>query len=101
MALRRQNGRVIAEVADDGNGIAADDLPRIFEVFFTTKGAVEGTGLGLFLSRDIARRHGGELKARSTPGHGSTFILDLPEDAARVRASDRGDAGEGEGSRPA
>jgi signal transduction histidine kinase len=101
VALRRQNGRAIAEVADDGNGIAGDDLPRIFEAFFTTKGAADGTGLGLFLSRDIARRHGGELKARSTPGHGSTFILDLPEDAARVRASDRGDAGEGEGSRPA
>lgn len=80
---RREGSRVIVEVSDNGPGISREDLPRVFEAFFTTKPG-EGTGLGLFLCRDIIRRHGGDLRARSSPGHGTTFTLELPADPAHA-----------------
>jgi signal transduction histidine kinase len=66
-------------------------LNRVFEPFFTTKPAGQGTGLGLFLCRNIVRRHGGELRVRSTAQHGTTFVVDLPADPSqppRQRAVD-------------
>ena len=80
VVCRRNGGRVVAEVSDDGPGIAPEVASRLFEAFFTTKRQGEGTGLGLFLSRDIVRRHGGELRVRSIPGRGTTFAIDLPID---------------------
>jgi signal transduction histidine kinase len=82
VTARREGGRVIAEVTDNGPGIPAPMLNRVFEPFFTTKPAGQGTGLGLFLCRNIVRRHGGELMVRSTPHHGTTFSIDLPADTA-------------------
>ena len=67
---------VVIDVGDDGSGIAAADLARIFDVGFTTKGA--GTGVGLSIARRIARDHGGSIGATSTPGEGSTFTVTLP-----------------------
>ena len=81
---RREGSRVVIEVSDNGPGISREDLPRVFEAFFTTKPGTEGTGLGLFLCRDIVRRHGGELRVRSSPGHGTTFTLELPADPAHA-----------------
>jgi signal transduction histidine kinase len=78
ISTRMEGGRAIAEVADNGSGIAKDLQARIFEPFFTTKSPDQGTGLGLFLCRDIARRHGGELRVRSAPRRGATFALALP-----------------------
>lgn len=63
--------------ADDGPGIAQDNLPRIFDPFFTTKG-VKGTGLGLSVSRGIVAEHGGRIWAESEPGRGATFFVELP-----------------------
>jgi len=80
VVVRRERDRVIAEVADNGPGIPPAMLNRVFEPFFTTKPAGQGTGLGLFLCRNIVRRHGGELKVRSTPQHGTTFVVELPAD---------------------
>jgi signal transduction histidine kinase/putative methionine-R-sulfoxide reductase with GAF domain len=65
------------DVGDTGMGIALDLRERIFEPFFTTK-AQRGTGLGLAVSRSIARRHEGDLTVESTPGSGSRFRLMLP-----------------------
>ena len=65
-------------VRDDGGGIAADVLPRIFQPFFTTKPAGQGTGLGLAIVRDIVTGLGGQLGVTSTPGQGSRFLIDLP-----------------------
>jgi CheY-like chemotaxis protein len=65
------------DVGDTGMGIAPDVRERIFEPFFTTK-AQRGTGLGLAVSRSIARRHEGDLTVESTPGMGSRFRLTLP-----------------------
>ena len=52
--------------------------PQIFDPFFTTKQEGEGTGLGLSLVYGIVQNQGGEIKARSLPGEGATFIIDLP-----------------------
>jgi signal transduction histidine kinase len=69
-------------VTDEGIGIAEDDQVRLFNRFvrIETKSSerVSGTGLGLWLSREIARMHDGDLTVESTPGRGSTFTLQLP-----------------------
>jgi CheY-like chemotaxis protein len=65
------------DVGDTGMGIAPDVRERIFEPFFTTK-AQRGTGLGLAVSRSIARRHEGDLTVESAPGAGSRFRMTLP-----------------------
>ena len=53
-------------------------MDKIFQPFFTTKPAGQGTGLGLSLSYDIIKAHGGEIKVQSTEGEGSTFIIVIP-----------------------
>jgi PAS domain S-box-containing protein len=67
---------VVASVVDDGLGIAPEHLERLFDPFFTTKKG--GTGLGLYITHDIAKRHGGTLRVTSEPGRGTTFIIELP-----------------------
>jgi PAS domain S-box-containing protein len=67
---------VAVQVEDQGSGIAADDLRTIFEPFFTTKPG--GTGLGLYITHDIIKRHGGSLTVQSEPGRGTTFTVELP-----------------------
>ncbi|MEE8470242.1 MAG: PAS domain S-box protein, partial [Dehalococcoidia bacterium] len=64
--------------ADDGPGIPEDDLKRIFDPFFTTKEVGKGTGLGLSISYGIVQDHGGHLHARSKPGEGTTFVVEIP-----------------------
>ncbi|HEX5105675.1 MAG TPA: ATP-binding protein, partial [Pirellulaceae bacterium] len=64
-------------VSDNGEGIAPDDIKRIFSVFESRKGA-RGTGLGLPVSQKILREHGGEIRVESAPGSGSRFYLELP-----------------------
>lgn len=82
-------GRVRIEVADTGIGIAEDALELIFEEFYQDSSSVHsvGTGLGLTISRQLARLLGGEVSVRSVLGEGSTFILDLPERYEPSRAS--------------
>jgi signal transduction histidine kinase len=65
-------------VSDNGNGIPEKILDKIFQPFFTTKPTGQGTGLGLSLSYDIVKAHGGELKVETKEGEGSTFIIQLP-----------------------
>lgn len=72
-----EGGRVRARLADTGRGLGPEGQRRLFEPFFTTKGRA-GTGLGLYLSRQIARRHGGQLTIEGEPGRGATACLDLP-----------------------
>ena len=86
LTSRREGTRVVVEVSDNGPGIPAAVLPRIFDAFFTTKAPGEGTGLGLFLCRDIARAHRGALYARSSATRGSTFTLELPHASAAREA---------------
>jgi signal transduction histidine kinase len=65
-------------IRDDGCGIPAPVQQRLFEPFFTTKPADQGTGLGLYISYQIVRAHGGEIRVSSTPGAGATFEVRLP-----------------------
>jgi signal transduction histidine kinase len=82
VSCRSTDGRAEVAVTDEGVGIAAEDLGRLFTRFgrITTPETAEiaGTGLGLYLARDLARRHGGDVGVRSQPGRGSTFTLSLP-----------------------
>ena len=75
---RRAGASVVLAVRDEGEGIAADDLERIFEPGERATAARPGSGLGLALVREIAREHGGDVEVESSPGQGATFRLVLP-----------------------
>jgi len=74
----KQNGKVAITIKDNGNGIPQKSLEKIFQPFFTTKPAGQGTGLGLSLAYDIVKAHGGELKVKTTEGEGAEFVILLP-----------------------
>ena len=74
----KKNGFVEIMVSDTGNGIPPKVLEKIFQPFFTTKPAGEGTGLGLSLAYDIVKAHGGELEVKTKVGEGTEFIIVLP-----------------------
>jgi two-component system sensor histidine kinase ChvG len=73
-----EGSEVIVEVADDGPGLAPDDLPRVFDRFFTTRERSKGSGLGLALVRAVAEAHGGSVTASSVPAQGAVFVVRLP-----------------------
>ncbi|MDN3642877.1 ATP-binding protein [Lutimonas halocynthiae] len=74
---KTRNGAVIT-IKDNGNGIPQEVLDKIFQPFFTTKPAGQGTGLGLSLSYDIVKAHGGDLKVETEQGTGTVFSIMLP-----------------------
>ncbi|HKE10031.1 MAG TPA: ATP-binding protein [Myxococcota bacterium] len=76
--VRSARGGVTLAVRDRGEGIPAAALPRLFDPFFTTKPPGQGTGLGLSLSFDLARQHGGTLEGANRPGGGAEFELWIP-----------------------
>jgi signal transduction histidine kinase len=78
VTTKKNNGKVEINVADNGNGIPQKVLDKIFQPFFTTKPTGQGTGLGLSLSYDIVKAHGGELKVETKEGEVSEFIIQLP-----------------------
>jgi two-component system NtrC family sensor kinase len=65
------------EIQDTGSGISAQDLPHIFEPFYTTKKEGKGVGLGLSVCYGIIERHEGKISVNSTPGKGTTFVIEL------------------------
>jgi len=65
-------------IKDNGNGIPQKALDKIYQPFFTTKPPGQGTGLGLSLSYDIIKAHGGELKVETKEGEFAKFIIQLP-----------------------
>jgi signal transduction histidine kinase len=75
---RRNEHEVEIRVADDGVGIAAQDLENLFKPFFTTKPAGRGSGLGLVVAQGIVLDHGGRIDVHSEPGHGTEFVIALP-----------------------
>src|SRR5262249_54159539 len=70
------NGTVVVTVSDNGRGIAAEDLDRVLEPFYTTRPG--GTGLGLPIARQLAVAHGGDLRVESAVGVGTTVTIRLP-----------------------
>ncbi|MDH5735453.1 MAG: ATP-binding protein, partial [Gammaproteobacteria bacterium] len=73
-----RDGNIIVEISDNGPGISADSLSRIFDPFYTTKDVGEGTGLGLTVSRDIIVNHDGDIVVESKKGEGTTVRISLP-----------------------
>jgi signal transduction histidine kinase len=82
LAAKTSNGNVVISVTDTGPGIAPEDLPRIFEPYFTTK--AKGTGLGLAISRRIIEAHGGTISPANEPGGGCRFEISLPVNGVEV-----------------
>jgi signal transduction histidine kinase len=78
VSTKKTGDKVLISVKDNGNGIPQKVLDKIFQPFFTTKPTGQGTGLGLSLSYDIVKAHGGELKVETKEGEGSEFIIQLP-----------------------
>lgn len=79
-----REGSIMIEVADTGIGIAADNIAKIYDPFFTTKGVGQGTGLGLAVSYGIIQEHKGRIFVESKPGEGTCFHIKLPAVAPRV-----------------
>ncbi len=78
VSTKKNNGKIEIGVKDNGNGIPTKVLDKIFQPFFTTKPTGQGTGLGLSLSYDIVRAHGGELKVETKENEGTIFTIQLP-----------------------
>jgi signal transduction histidine kinase len=78
VSTKKTNGKVEISVKDNGDGVPQKVLDKIFQPFFTTKPTGQGTGLGLSLSYDIVKAHGGELKVETKESKGSEFIIILP-----------------------
>jgi len=77
VSTKKIDGKVRITVKDNGDGIPAQIHDKIFQPFFTTKPAGQGTGLGLSLCYDIVKAHGGNIKVESIEGEGSEFIVTL------------------------
>jgi two-component system sensor histidine kinase HupT/HoxJ len=73
-----RDDRVVLGVEDDGPGVPAELVGRLFDPFFTTSEPGEGTGLGLYLSRRIVAQHGGKLRYHRREGGGASFTVELP-----------------------
>ncbi len=74
--VSQPNDKVIVEISDSGPGIPKENLNRIFEPFYSTK-AEKGTGLGLYITKQLVERNGGKISVKSKPGQGTTFALEF------------------------
>jgi hypothetical protein len=89
LVTRADDDTVIIEVRDTGTGIRREDIKRIYDPFFTTKGIGRGTGLGLSVSYGILQEHGGAIFVESVPGKGTTFQVALPAMVVAEEAAQR------------
>ena len=78
LVTRRKEDKIEVSIRDNGNGIPPDVVGKIFNPFFTTKPTDQGTGLGLALSNDIVRQHGGAIRVNTELGQGTEMIVELP-----------------------
>ncbi len=86
-----EDGSHIAEISDTGIGIAPENVAKIYDPFYTTKGVGQGTGLGLAVTYGIVQEHAGRISVDSLPGDGTTFRITLPAARARARLQAVGD----------
>jgi signal transduction histidine kinase len=75
---KRKDDQIFITISDNGPGIAPEILPKVFDLYFTTKPKGEGTGLGLYNVKQIIEAHGGRISVQSTLGEGTTFEIILP-----------------------
>ena len=85
------DGSIVAEISDTGIGIAPENVAKIYDPFYTTKGVGQGTGLGLAVTYGIVQEHAGRISVDSAPGRGTTFRITLPAARARARLQAVGD----------
>ena len=78
VSTKKSGNSVLITVSDNGGGIPQKIVDKIFQPFFTTKPTGQGTGLGLSLSYDIVKAHGGEIKVETKEEEGTEFIIQLP-----------------------
>jgi signal transduction histidine kinase/CheY-like chemotaxis protein len=88
----REGDRVRVAFRDTGPGVAPDLMPKLFEPFFTTKPSGKGTGLGLYISREIVQQHGGTIRAENGKEGGAVFTVSLPIAPAPTPGAERGGA---------
>jgi PAS domain S-box-containing protein len=86
-----EDGSLVAEISDTGIGIAPENVAKLYDPFYTTKGVGQGTGLGLAVSYGIVQEHTGRITVDSTPGQGTTFRITLPTARIRTRLQAAGD----------
>jgi len=89
LTVGAEENKVIITVTDTGAGIAAQQLPHIFDKFFQAdnqaQAATKGTGLGLAIAKEIVEAHGGKITVESRVGEGTTFVVILPAEPTGVR----------------
>ena len=96
LRTRREDGKIVIEVADTGSGLTPEECARIFTPYYTSK--QHGTGLGLAIVQSVVTDHGGRISVRSEPGRGTTFVIELPDNRGAMQKgpaeqSTGGDAG--------
>jgi signal transduction histidine kinase len=84
---RPDGDRARLEISDTGTGLTPEECGRLFTPYYTTK--EDGTGLGLAIVQSVVSDHGGRISVRSQPGHGTTFIIELPNNMAKLDATDQ------------
>ncbi len=82
VTLKPSRDHAVFAVQDNGSGIPPEDIEKLWSPFYTTKPRGQGTGLGLFICHTIVEEHGGSIQVNSTPGAGTTFVVELPSEKA-------------------
>jgi len=82
LTTRRDDGRVMIEIADTGTGMTREECERIFTPYYTSK--QHGTGLGLAIVQSVVSDHGGRISVKSEPARGTTFVIELPENLVEL-----------------
>ena len=88
LRTRGTDGKAIVEVSDTGSGLTPEECERIFTPYYTAKR--HGTGLGLAIVQSVVSDHGGRISVHSEPGHGATFLIELPSDGNRAQGVTQG-----------
>ena len=96
LTTRRSEDSVEVRIKDNGMGIPADIVGKVFNPFFTTKPPDQGTGLGLAMSSDIVRGHGGSIRVESEPGQFTEMIIELPLEPPAIELAPELEEGDGE-----
>ena len=81
LLTRADGAKTIIEVSDTGSGLTPEECERIFTPYYTSKR--HGTGLGLAIVQSVVSDHGGRISVQSRPGHGATFLIELPQNGNR------------------